>query len=534
MTHAVAAARTGAPLGVRGPVAVEAHQVGRLAGGRAILERVSFTLVAGELVAVLGPSGAGKSTLIEVLCGITRPDRGQLLVGGLEPAGLQGQVGYVPQHDVAPLQLTLREALEDAAALRAPALLASPVELEARLCALAARLGLSARLDERLGRLSGGERRRASLALELVGDPRLLVVDEVTSGLDAAAERRVIEALRAVADAGTTVVAITHTLATLPLFDRVLLLHGGRLVWDGPLPEALRHFQVAAPEALYARLQARAPEAWAAALGTRVDPRVALAAPPPASALPAGLPGPSGLHQLLPRLRRQLRLTRREGWSLLLLLGQAPLIAALIAFAYDGAAAAGRAELGFKLALAAIWLGCVGSCQELVKERDLYRHERLAGLSRPAYLLAKLTGVALLAAVQGGALGLVVLLLEPGLSAAPLDLLPGLVAAALSGAALGLLVSALVSTRTAAVGLTPLLLVPQILFVGTLAPLSGVAAGLSRLMPSHWAELAVRAALGGRGPAPGEVLVLLGFAAVWALVAAGAVAARDALGRGGR
>ena len=141
---------------------------------------------------------------------------------------------------------------------------------------------------------------------------------------------------------------------------------------------------------------------------------------------------------------------------------------------------------------------------------------------------------ALLAAVQGATLGAVALLLEPGLGCAALDLLPGLVAGALAGAALGLLVSALVRTRTAAVGLTPLLLVPQILFVGTLTPLSGAAAGLARLMPSWWAELAVRGALSGRGPGTREALVLSGFAAVLALLAAGVVAARDALERGER
>lgn len=512
---------------------VAALEVGRDAGGRAILDRVGFALPAGELVAVLGPSGAGKSTLIEVLCGVARPDRGRLLVGGREPAELRGRIGYVPQADLVPPQLALREALLDAVALRAPELLASPVELEARLCRLALRLGLAARLDERLGRLSGGERRRASLALELVADPALLVVDEVTSGLDAEAERRVVGALRAVAAGGTTVVAITHTLGTLELFDRLLLLHGGRLCFDGSPGAALRWFGVDEPEALYARVQARTPEAWAARWeaarpALTLQGGAGLAAPGPS------LAGPPAAYQLVPRLRRQLRLQAREGWSLLLLLGQAPLIAGLIAFAYDGGAAAGRGELAFKLALAAIWLGCVGSCQELVKERELYRHERLGGLSRAAYLGAKLVGAGLLALLQGSGLGLTALALERGLPAGPLDLLPGLVAAALAGAALGLLVSALVRTRTAAVGLTPLLLVPQILFVGTLTPLAGAAEGVGRLMPSWWADQAVRRALLGEGPGLGEAGVLLGFAGAFALAAAGAVVARDALERGGR
>ncbi len=514
------------------PVVVQAAGLGQVARGREILKDVGFVLRQGELVAVLGPSGAGKSTLIELVAGAARPASGELLVHGQPLDAAPGRVGYVPQADVVHDALTLREALETTARLRAPALAASPVALEARVARVAARLGLAGRLDVRAGRLSGGERRRASLAVELLASPAVLVVDEVTSGLDAAAERRVVETLRQVADDGTPVLAITHTLGCLALVDRVLVLHGGRLVFDGPPAAACAHVGVARPDELYAALQARSPEEWAATWRTAavkgpVLGQVAAVAPAPRLSLP------TGLFQLAPLAARQARLQAREGWSLLLLLAQGPIIAGLIAFAYDATSRAGRIEVGFKLALAAIWLGCVGACQELVKERAVYRHERRAGLSVAAYLASKVQALLVLAALQAATLTATACALEP-LGAPPLRLGLALFGGALAGGALGLAISALVKTRTAAVGLTPLALVPQVLLVGTLEPLRGLAAAAGRLMPAHWTNEAVQAVLRGELGGAREPAALGLFVVLFLVLTGGLVLARDVVDTGAR
>lgn len=510
------------------PVVVQAVGLGQVARGREILKDVGFVLRQGELVAVLGPSGAGKSTLIELVAGAARPASGELLVHGEPLDAAPGRVGYVPQADVVHDALTLREALETTARLRAPALAASPVALEARVARVAARLGLAGRLDVRASRLSGGERRRASLAVELLASPAVLVVDEVTSGLDAAAERRVVETLRQVADDGTPVLAITHTLGCLALVDRVLVLHGGRLVFDGTPAAACAHVGVARPDELYAALQARTPEEWAAAW--RPAP---VAGQVPAVAPAAGLSLPTGLFQLAPLAARQAKLQAREGWSLLLLLAQGPIIAGLIAFAYDATSRAGRVEVGFKLALAAIWLGCVGACQELVKERAVYRHERRAGLSVAAYLASKVQALLVLAALQAATLTATACALEP-LGAPPLRLGLALFGGALAGGALGLAISALVKTRTAAVGLTPLALVPQVLLVGTLEPLRGLAAAAGRLMPAHWTNEAVQAVLRGEVGGLREPAALGLFVLLFLVLTGGLALARDVVDTGGR
>ena len=206
------------------------------------------------------------------------------------------------------------------------------------------------------------------------------------------------------------------------------------------------------------------------------------------------LPGPPGAHLLATLVTRQLRVTLRDGRSLLLLLAQALVIALLIAFAYDVGSVAGRVEVGFKLVLSAIWLGCISSCQDLVKERTIYCRERLAGLSPHGYFASKVLVMLLLVSVQAAILTAAIYACET-LSEPFTRVGAVLAVAGVCGGALGLLISSAVSTRTAAVGLTPLLLVPQILFVGTLEPLTGVAAALGKAMPSYWANEAIKSVL---------------------------------------
>lgn len=438
-------------------------------------------------------------------------------------------MGYVPQGDVVHLSLTLREALLATARLRAPALAASATLLESRLAEVVTRLGLSHRLETRIGRMSGGERRRVALALELLTEPDLLILDEVTSGLDAAAERQVMATLRSLADEGLTIVCTTHTLETAELFDRALVLAGGHLVADASPSELRERFGLERLADLYARLAEREPRAWAA------ERRLRPAAGEDAAPRPrVELPGWRGFYQLPTLVLRQLRLTAREGLGLVVLLAQAPVIAALIALAYDVSSPLGRAEVGFKLAISAIWLGCISTCQELVKDRAIYRRERLAGLSSLAYLASK-AGVALLLCLLQAVLLVATLYALDPLAEPPAAVAGVLACAAAAGGALGLAISAAVGTRTAAVGVTPLVLVPQILFVGTLLPLSGWAAEVGRLMPSHWANESIRALLldGAAWPAA-SCGVLLAFCLAFLALSGGLTAARDQLTRSAR
>jgi ABC-2 type transport system ATP-binding protein len=223
-----AAVRGGGP-------AVRVRGLGKCYGRRRAVADVSFDVGAGEIVAVLGPNGAGKTTTVEILEGFLRRDAGEVAVLGEDPATAgrrwRSRIGVMPQETRLEGQLTVRETLRLYAGLyprpRDPA-------------DVLGLTGLTQDADRRVGTLSGGRQRRVDLALAMVGSPRLLFLDEPTTGFDPAARRLAWEAITALARAGATVILTTHYLEEADrLADRVVVLGGGRVLADAP-PEAIR------------------------------------------------------------------------------------------------------------------------------------------------------------------------------------------------------------------------------------------------------------------------------------------------------
>jgi len=212
-----------------------------ISGNRALLDRVSFSVKPATLTAVIGPSGSGKSTLLNVIAGGTRPDSGAVLFEAhdvhAEYASMRTRIGHVPQDDVVHRALTINQALAYAAELRMPP--DTTKEDRQRVVAqVLEELELTAHADTRVEKLSGGQRKRASVALELLTGPSLLVLDEPTTGLDPALDQLVMKMLRQLADAGRVVVVVTHSLAYLDVCDQVLLLGpGGKTAFCGPPSE---------------------------------------------------------------------------------------------------------------------------------------------------------------------------------------------------------------------------------------------------------------------------------------------------------
>ena len=218
----------------------------RSARGDVVLDDVGFTLRERALLAVVGPSGAGKSTLLKALTGLRPAQQGAVLYDGrdlYEHFGeLRGRIGFVPQDDILHPELSVAAALSYASELRFPADVAREERLD-RVMTVMNELGLTTRSDKRIGQLSGGQRKRTSVALELLTKPSLLFLDEPTSGLDPGLERSVMELLRALADGGRTVVVVTHSVQSLRLCDRVLFLApGGRQAFFGPAQLAPAYF----------------------------------------------------------------------------------------------------------------------------------------------------------------------------------------------------------------------------------------------------------------------------------------------------
>src|SRR5581483_9966741 len=218
----------------------------RLSTGQLLVDDVEFSLDARTMLGIVGPSGAGKSTLVKALAGLVVATEGDVLYDHrslyANYDALRRRIGYVPQDDIVHRDLTVRRALEYAADLRFPPDV-ERAERRRRVEEVMAELDLSHRESVRIGRLSGGQRKRVNVALELLAKPSLLFLDEATSGLDPHYERSLMELCRQLADGGRTVVVVTHTMQSLRLCDRLLILsRDGQMAYFGPPQLAAAYF----------------------------------------------------------------------------------------------------------------------------------------------------------------------------------------------------------------------------------------------------------------------------------------------------
>ncbi|MET3426178.1 ABC-type multidrug transport system ATPase subunit/ABC-type transport system involved in multi-copper enzyme maturation permease subunit [Actinoplanes tereljensis] len=466
---------------VRPGLPIEAIGLGQVArGGRRLLDDVSLTVRPGELVAIIGASGAGKTTLLETLAGVRRPGTGSVRHDG-RPAP-DAAVGYVPQDDIIHQELPLARTLRYAARLRLPA----RSDVDARVAEVLAVLGLTGRADTRVGSLSGGERKRASIAVELLARPRALFLDEPTSGLDPATAAELLTLLRELAADGVPVVLTTHNPADVDRCDTVVVLApGGRLVFAGPPSSAPAHFDADDVAGVYGRL-ADAPS-WPGSTTDISDH--APAAPAPKS--------PGSLRQAALLTRRNLDILGANRLTLAILIGSPLVILAMFlmlfrAGAFDPAHPdpATTVMILFWIAFGVFFFGLTYGLLQICSELPILRREVFAGLRLGPYLAAK---VALLLPP----LALVDLLLLAVLRA--LDRLPATghfaelyLTALLASAcalALGLLCSASVSDVAQASLLLPMLCFPQVLFVGAILPvpvMAPVGRALSFAMSNRW------------------------------------------------
>lgn len=234
-------------------------------GGKKLLAEVSFKIVPGQLIGLLGPSGAGKSTLLFALSGFRPADQGELRLDGQDLLksfeSIKRQIGFVPQDDIVPTALTVEKVLGYAADLRLPEL--PPDERAQRVDRTLYHLGLKDQRSLRVSKLSGGQRKRVSVGVELLSEPRLLFADEPTSGLDPALERSLMESLRKLASQERMVVVTTHIMSSLELLDQVCVLHKGHLVYFGPPKQIKPFFEIEDFVDLYAKLQQQDPASLA-------------------------------------------------------------------------------------------------------------------------------------------------------------------------------------------------------------------------------------------------------------------------------
>ncbi|MFD8212841.1 ATP-binding cassette domain-containing protein [Streptomyces sp. NPDC059697] len=473
----------------------------RIRGAGNVLHDVSLDVAPGRLTVIAGSSGAGKTILLQTLAGLRAPTEGTVLHDGAQPGPPGPEFGFVPQEDIIHRELPLRRTLVYAAGLRMPPG-TTPESVGAGVDGVLEALGLSSRAATPVRALSGGERKRASIAAELLTRPRVLFLDEPTSGLDPVTGAALLRTLRAPAEDGTTVVLTTHTLADLLRGDQVVFLSpDGEVAYAGEPGALCGAFGVGTVEEVYE----------AVARGVRVE----------RAASPEVAPGDDAPSPLLPVRRvgavRQWSLLTRRGTALLLhnrlsvavLAGSPVMIVAMFAVlfragAFDRAAPdpGSTAMIMFWIAFGAFFFGLTYGLLQICTELPVLRREWLAGLRIGPYVASKLTTMLPVLAVADVLL-LVVLRALDRLPAAGWGTYGSLfvsnVLASAAALALGLLASAAVTEPGQATLMLPLLCFPQVLFSGAFVPvprMTGAGEAISCAMTNRWAFEALGSGVG--------------------------------------
>ncbi len=492
--------------GTRSFSALSIRGLTRKIGKTTLLDDVHFTCFTGEVIAVVGPSGAGKTTLLTAIAGIAPADDGEVLFDGQDfhrmLAADRSVVGIVPQDDVVHADLTVEESLQFAARLRFPPDTprdALQVEVDRVLSELDIEHIRSSRVGDAVKRgISGGQRKRVNLGQELLTrTTRVLFLDEPTSGLDPQTAQDIVSLIRQLADDGRIIFLVTHdvTPTVLGLVDHLMVLApGGRLAWFGPPTDATKWFSVPSVDGIFSRLAEDKPEAWGARfrngpvfrkyVSTRehlLGLRAAERDKGKRKKAHRSTMKRSRTQQFITLTRRYWRVKLRDRAGTFVLLAQAPILGTLMWIVFPEPDPSST----FMLALSALWFGASGSVRELISDRPIWRREARVGLSSTSYLASKVTVLGLLVVVQcvilatmnwwlldmGGAPGVsdgggLECSSDHGYGFSWLWLTTVTALTGLVGMALGLLVSASFASSEAAVGVLPLLLIPQIAFGG--------------------------------------------------------------------
>ncbi|OBK49449.1 ABC transporter ATP-binding protein [Mycobacterium sp. 1081908.1] len=502
--------------------------------GKQLLDDISLTARPGTLTAVIGGSGAGKSTLARLIAGYTSPSSGSVTFEGhdihSEYASLRSRIGMVPQDDVVHRQLTVNQALGYAAELRLP-----PDTSKADRAKVATQvleeLDLTKHADTRVDKLSGGQRKRASVALELLTGPSLLILDEPTSGLDPALDHQVMTMLRQLADAGRVVIVVTHMLSYLDICDQLLLVApGGKTAYFGPPDQIGEAMGTTNWAKIFTKVGADPEEAnrrfLAQAEAQKRRPRAA------ETAEPADLGEPvhtSVRRQISTVARRQVRLVVADR-AYFVFLALLPFILGSLSLTVPGnhgfhvpAPNAGTpdeaAQILALLLPAAAFMGTALTIRDLVGERAIFQREQAVGLSTTAYLLAKTAVFCGFAILQSAIVTAIVVigksaptrgavLLGHSSAGATLELFLTVAGTCVASAILGLAISSLVRSSEQIMPLFVVTVMAQLVLCGGMVPVTG-RLGLDQLsfaMPARWGYAAAASTVDLRHLVPDSLL----------------------------
>lgn len=467
-----------------------------------ILDDTSLIIKPCEFVAIIGGSGSGKSTLMNCLNGFDKPSTGSVLVNGVDLYDnyevLQSVIGYVPQQDIVHENLTLSEMLMYVAQLRmSPDSTAE--EYASRVAEVIDMVELNGHENTIIRKMSGGQKKRASIAVELIDDPSLFFLDEPSSGLDPGTERSLMLLLQKMSRKGKTIIAITHTTQNLHLCDKMIFLgSGGYMAYFGSPKGALEFFGVNDLAEAYLKVE-KNPQGWEIRFNNSKQAKQAEVTQTTVKREYSNAKKPFG-KQTLVMAKRYVNLLLHDKIRLSFLLLQGPLIALLLSLV------AGEnvfqkvfvsQQMLFSLSCAAVWVGLMNSIQEICKERGILRREYMSDMRLDSYIASKLLVQAGLCFVQS-LLTVTVFSFSVGMPESGtignvpfIEIHITIFLVMVASSALGLLVSSVAKNPDRAMVFAPILLIPQLLFSGILFTLEGATNIISWFCASRWSMQAL-------------------------------------------
>ena len=459
-----------------------------------------FWIKANEFVAIIGGSGAGKTTLMTAMSGFDSKVTGHVYCNGTNLhenfQTLKNIIGFVPQQDIIYENITLKKMLYYTAKMKMPQD-TSNQEIEERIEEVLRMVELSEHKDTYIRRLSGGQKKRASIAVELLANPGLFFLDEPTSGLDPGTEEHLMRTLSKLSkEQEKTIVMVTHTINNLDLCDKVIIMgYGGRLCYCGSPAGIKDFFRTDDLVKVYDIITAD-PKGWETQFkmsginavsgqvhetsGEAIKPRTV-----------------SGFVQLGILVRRYTTLIMNDVQRLALIFGQ-PLIIGLLLTLVAGPDIYRKftetQSILFTLMSGGIWMGLLNTIQEVNKERVILKREYMGNLKLPIYMLSKYIVQGVISLIQAVILVLTFVLIKGApdckgviISNATLEMIVLIFLTIYASAGMGLLLSSITKSADRAMAIAPFVLIIQLIFSGILFELTGATDKISYVTFSRWA-----------------------------------------------
>lgn len=468
-------------------------------GKKCLLNHVNLDIESNDFIAIIGGSGAGKTTLMNAISGFDQDFKGRVLFNGIDMRhefnSLKDMIGYVPQQEIIYENLTLHNMLYYTAKMKMPKD-TDKKEIENRIHEVLSMVELEAHQNTYIRKLSGGQKKRASIAVELLADPKLFFLDEPTSGLDPGTEKNLMEMLNRLSKTrDKTTVIVTHTTQNLHLCDKVVFMGpGGYLCFYGTVEQAKMFFQTDDLVNIY-NVIAKNPQMWAEQFQNIMRNESVSGKMESKPSAPPKKNNVSMMRQLGVLTKRYAELIWNDKIRLAILIAQPIIIALLLKVVaaedvYD--IFESTQSMMFSLSCSAIWIGLFNSIQEICKERSVLKREYMANLKLPLYTLSKFIVQLILAAVQAALLSGIFLVsvgkFRDGISFNPFtfEIMLTVWFTILAAMAMGLIISAIVRSGDKAMTLAPFVLIVQLLFSGILFTLEGAGEIISYCTISKW------------------------------------------------